>query len=109
MELKAVCGISMSYLRFKIRREIYDIDGTKGTFLRADAASNTQGLADECNLRIGGDFLRKSQDRAGFSWISRTYDTQFSAPNNRTTLFALLPTFFWFALIVDTSNQYSSF
>jgi hypothetical protein len=40
MELEAVCGVSVGDLSFEIRRQVDNIDRTKGAFLRTDAAAN---------------------------------------------------------------------
>lgn len=63
----------MGDLGFKIRGQIYDADGAKGTALRADTASDAQALRDKCDLRVIRDF-----------------NTEFSTADNWAGFFALL-------------------
>lgn len=68
MELEAVGRVSVRDLGLEVGRQVYDGDGAKGAFLRADAAANAEGLGDEGNARVGGDLdaeLAAADDRAG--------------------------------------------
>ena len=56
MDLEAVGGVTMGYLRFEVCRKIDDIDSTERTFLWAYTASDTKSLGDEGNPRFGGNF-----------------------------------------------------
>jgi hypothetical protein len=47
MQLEAVGRVSMSNLRLEVGGQIDDVDGIKGTFLRADTATDAEGLGDE--------------------------------------------------------------
>lgn len=82
MELKAVRRVSMCDLGFEIGWKVDDIDSAKRAFFWTDTTSNTQCFTDESDFGIRGNL-----------------DTKSSASNHRTTLFALLPAFFWFALV----------
>ncbi len=66
----------MGDLSLEVRWQVYDVNGTEGTFLWADAATDTQPFRDVGNFGLGGDF-----------------DAEFAGPDHGTRLLALLPTF----------------
>lgn len=59
MQLEAVGRISVGDLRFKVRRQVDDVDGTERTFLWAYAASDTEGLGYEGDFGVWGDLDAK--------------------------------------------------
>jgi hypothetical protein len=57
----------MGDLGLEVRGQVDNVDGIKGAFLRANTASNTEALRDECNLGVGHHFdaqLPSTYDRA---------------------------------------------
>lgn len=63
-------------MRFKIGRQVDDIDRTEWALLWTDTTSNTQGLGDEGNLGLGGDFDTKTStadNGAGFLAFLSTF------------------------------------
>jgi hypothetical protein len=56
MQFEAVSRVTVGDLRFKIGRQVDDVDGTERTFFRADTASNAEALRDEGDLRFRAHF-----------------------------------------------------
>lgn len=82
MELEAVGGIAMCDLGFEVRWQVDDVDCSEWAFLGADTASYAQGLGDESDFRVGGDFDTKTataDDRAGLLALLSTFLHQGSA------------------------------
>lgn len=73
VEFEAVGAISVGDLVLEVRGQVDDGDGIEGALFRADTATDTEALGDECETRLGGDFY-----------------TKLAAANNRARLFALL-------------------
>jgi hypothetical protein len=76
VQLETVGSISVGDLAFEVGGQVDDGDGVKRALLGADTATDTEGLGDECQLRVGLDL-----------------NTEFSAANDGARLFALLSTF----------------
>lgn len=76
VQLEAVCRITVRDLSLEIGGQIDDVDGVKGTFLRANTASDAEALRDEGDLGLWCDF-----------------DTELARTDDGTRLLALLPTF----------------
>ena len=75
MKFEAVGAIAMSNLTLEIGGQIDNGDGFEGTLLRADTASDAEGLGNEGEARIGGDFdaeFTASHDGAGFFTLLAT-------------------------------------
>jgi hypothetical protein len=90
MKLEAVGRVSMRDMGLEVGRQIDDIDGSKGAFLRADTATNAQTLGDESNLRFGSDF-----------------DAETTTSNNGARLFTFLSAFLRFALVCTDDGDTS--
>jgi len=56
VQFKAVGGVAVCDLCLKVGRQVDDVDGIKGTLLRADTTTDTQALGDEGDLAVGRDF-----------------------------------------------------
>lgn len=76
MKLETVGRVAVRHLGFKVGGQVDDVNSAKGTFLRADTASDTQPFRNESDLGLRGDF-----------------DTELACTDHRTRLLALLPTF----------------
>lgn len=76
MELETVGRVAVRHLSLEVGGQVDDMDGAKGTFLRADTATDTETLGDECDLGVGGDL-----------------NTQLARADYGARLLALLPTF----------------
>ena len=76
MQLEAVGGVSVGKLGLEVGGKVDNGDGTKGTLLRTDTATNTEGLRDIGDSRLGGDL-----------------DTELAALDNRAGFLAFLTTF----------------
>ena len=82
MEFEAVGRIPVSHFRLEVRRQVDDVDGTKGAFFGADPTSNAKAFRDEGNFRLGRDF-----------------DAQLASSDYWAGLLALLTAFLWRILI----------
>jgi hypothetical protein len=52
MELKAVGRVAVRDHGLKVRGQVYNVDGVKGAFLGADAATDAETLGDEGNAGV---------------------------------------------------------
>ena len=86
MELEAVGRISMGDLRFKVRRQVDDVDGAEWALFWAYAASDTEGFRDESDFGVWGDF-----------------DAELAGPHDGTRFLAFL-TAFLEAYVSDAAN-----
>lgn len=82
MQLEAILRVSMCCIRLQIGGQIDDIDCFERAFLDANAATDTQFLADTGDGRDGGHF-----------------DAELSHPVHRTGFLAFLPTFLGLATV----------
>lgn len=91
MELEAVGGIPVGDLTLQVGGQVDNVNGAERTFLRADTATDTQALGNECDLRLVGHL-----------------NTEFTGPDNGAGLFALLTTFLYQSAS-DLSKNWTSF
>jgi hypothetical protein len=66
----------VGHLGLEVRRQIDDVNGTEGTFLRADTATNAQAFGDVGNFGLGSDFdakLAGSDNGAGLLAFLTTF------------------------------------
>ncbi len=59
----------MGDLGLKIRRQVDDVDCTKGAFLGTNTTTDAETFGDECDLGLRSDFdteLAGANDRTGF-------------------------------------------
>jgi hypothetical protein len=76
VQLETVGSISVGDLAFEVGGQVDDGNGVKGALLGADTATDTKGLGDEGQLRVGLDL-----------------NAEFAAADDWARLFALLSTF----------------
>jgi hypothetical protein len=76
VKLEAVGRITVGDLGFQVCGQVDNVDGTEGTFLRTDTATDTKAFRDESDL--------------GFR---RHFDTELSGTDDGARLFTLLATF----------------
>ena len=76
MQLEAVGAITVGDLALEVGGQVDDGDGVEGALLGADTTTDAERLGDEGEARLGSDF-----------------DTELSATDDGTRLFALLTTF----------------
>ena len=76
MKLEAVGRVPVGDLGLEVGGQVDDGDGIKGAPLGADTASDTQGLGDVGDARLGGDL-----------------DTELATPDDGAGLLAFLATF----------------
>ena len=76
MQLEAIGRVAVGDLGLKVCRQVDDMNGTEGTFLRANTATDTEALRNEGNFGLGCHF-----------------DTKLACADHRARLFALLTTF----------------
>lgn len=88
MQLEAVGRVSVRDLSFQIRRQVYDMNGSKWTFLWEDATADAKEFGNVGDLGLGGNF-----------------DAELSSTHDRAASLTFLPALLGFALVaVDDSN-----
>jgi len=76
VQLEAVGRVAVGDLCLEVGRQVDDVDGVKGTFLRANATSYAQSFGDEGDPARGVDL-----------------DAELAGTNDRAGLLAFLPAF----------------
>ena len=59
VQLEAVGGVTVGDLALQIGGQVDDVDGTEGTLLGANTATNAKAFGDKGDLRFGGHFNAK--------------------------------------------------